>query len=100
MPEYLLELYVSGGGSAAAGAGTARVRAAADTVTAQGATVRYLRSMLVAADETCFVLLEADTAQSVQDVAVLAQVPSNRISEVAYLPDLVGAPRPRVEETP
>jgi hypothetical protein len=87
MPEYLLELYVSASGSTAAGTGADRVREAAETVTSHGASVRYLRSMFVAAEETCFVLLEADTIETIQDVARLAGVQSNRVSEVARLPE-------------
>jgi hypothetical protein len=87
MPEYLLELYVSGSGSNAAGTDADRVREAAETARSNGTSVRYLRSMFVAAEETCFVLLEAETAETVHDIAQLAQVQSNRISEVAHLPE-------------
>jgi|SRR5580698_1153906 hypothetical protein len=83
MAEYLLELYVPAGAASAAGAGAGSVRAAAETVASRGLSVHYLRSIYVAADETCFVLLEADTAETAQEVARLADVPSNRVSEVA-----------------
>jgi NAD(P)H-flavin reductase len=83
MPEYLLELYVPAGAASAAGTGAASVREAAAAVASKGTAVHYLRSIYVAADETCFVLLEAETAQIAQEVARLADVPSNRVSEVA-----------------
>jgi hypothetical protein len=94
MPEYLLELYVPAGAVSAVGTGAGSVRAAAETVASRGRAVHYLRSIYVAADETCFVLLEAETAETAQEVARLADVPSNRVSEVASDPiDLIGPPR-------
>jgi hypothetical protein len=86
MPEYLLELYVSASGSTAADRGADRVREAAEMLASHGTAVRFLRSMFVAAEETCFVLLEADNAETVHDVAQRAQVSSNRISEVTGSP--------------
>ncbi|HTW20083.1 MAG TPA: hypothetical protein VME70_07735 [Mycobacteriales bacterium] len=83
MPEYLLELYVPADGASAAGTGAGSVRRAAELVTMRGGVARYLRSIYVAADETCFVLLEAETIQTALEVARLAAVPSNRVSEVA-----------------
>jgi hypothetical protein len=99
MPEYLLELYVPAGGASAAGVGARSVRVAAETVASHGKPVHYLRSIYVAADETCFVLLEAETAQTAQEVARLADVPSNRVSEVAS--ELAGSDRwqPAAEPT-
>jgi hypothetical protein len=82
MPEYLLELYVPAGGATAAGTGAERVRDAAAALASHGRAVEYLRSIYVAAEETCFVLLEAETIETAQEVAHLAQVPSNRLSEV------------------
>jgi hypothetical protein len=85
MPEYLLELYVPADG-ANAGTGATGVREAVAEVCVLGMAVTYLRSIYVAADETCFVLLEADTADTAQEVARRAGVPSNRVSEVADEP--------------
>jgi hypothetical protein len=96
MAEYLLEIYVPAGGSTA-GAGAGNIREATETVASQGRSVRYLRSMYVAADETCFVLLESDTVDTIQAVAQLARVPFDRISEVAAMSDLVDALQPPAE---
>jgi hypothetical protein len=93
MPEYLLELYVPAGGAGTAATGAGSVREAVDRVASHGEAVRYLRSIYVAADETCFVLLEAETAQAAHEVARLADVPSNRVSEVASEPAKAGDPR-------
>jgi hypothetical protein len=57
--------------------------------------------MFVAAEETCFVLLEADTVESVHDVALIANVQFNQISEVASLPEWdVASPLPQDIEAP
>jgi len=86
MAEYLLELYVPAGGTTAASTGAGSVRDAAAIIASRGKAVQYLRSMYVAAEETCFVLLEAETAETAREVAKLADVPSNRVSEVATDP--------------
>jgi hypothetical protein len=86
MPEYLIELYVPAGRPSAAGSGAGSVRRAAETVASQGNAAQYLRSIYVAADETCFVLLEAETIETAHEVARLADVSSNRVSEVASEP--------------
>jgi hypothetical protein len=80
MPEYLLELYVPAGTVNATGDGS--FRDAAERVASRGKPVQYLRSIYIAADETCFVLLEAETIETAREVARLAGVPSNRVSEV------------------
>jgi hypothetical protein len=82
MAEYLLELYAPVGAKSGAGS----VRDAVELVAARGKEVQYLRSMYVETDETCFVLLEAETAEAAQEVARLADVPSNRVSAVVTDP--------------
>jgi hypothetical protein len=80
MPEYLIELYVPAG--AVSVAGDRSFHDAAERVASRGEPVRYLRSIYVAADETCFVLLEAETIETAREVARLVDVPFNRVSEV------------------
>jgi Protein of unknown function (DUF4242) len=84
MPEYLIEFYVPAG--SASDVGAASVRKAAEVVASHGEAARYRRSMYVAADETCFVLIDAETTTIAQEVARLAGVPASRISEVAAEP--------------
>jgi Protein of unknown function (DUF4242) len=55
-------------------------RAAADVSTA-GAPVRYLRSILLPSDETCFHLFEAPSVAAVRAAAVRADVVCTRIVE-------------------
>jgi hypothetical protein len=42
--------------------------------------VRYLRAILVPEDETCYLLFDADSADSVRAVVTQAAVPFERIS--------------------
>jgi hypothetical protein len=86
MPEYLIELYVPAAGSSSAGTGAGSVRQAVTAVAAQGNDAQYLRSIYVAADETCFVLIDAETIEIAQEVARRADVAANRVSEVASEP--------------
>jgi len=80
MPDYLLELYVARDDADLAAEDGRIVRKAAEQITLRGTNVRYRRSMFVPAEETCFVLLEADSIDAVHDTARLAGVPYDRIS--------------------
>jgi hypothetical protein len=57
------------------------LRRAAEEVSTDGAPVRYLRSILVPADETCFHLFEAPSEAAVRAAAVRADVVCTRIVE-------------------
>jgi len=80
MQEYLLELYLSRADEPAALASGERARAAARELTRRGTPVSFRRSFFVPADETFFVLFEADSADAVRDVARLASLPYDRVS--------------------
>jgi len=69
MPEYLLELYVARADAPAVEQGAARVRRAAEEYSREGTPVRYLRSLFVPDDETCFLIFEAPSAKAVREVA-------------------------------
>lgn len=58
-----------------------RLRDAADSVTRDGSAVRYVRSLLLPGDETCFHLFEADSTASVSDTTKRAGVLCARIVE-------------------
>jgi hypothetical protein len=71
MPEYLVELYsvdasVDSAGLARLGGGT---------------SVRYLRSILIAGDETCLHLVEADSVEQVAQAFRQAGLEADRIVE-------------------
>jgi hypothetical protein len=80
MPEFLLESYVSDADPDQAAQDAQRVREAARALTVRGTPVRYCRSMFVSAEETHFVLLEADSIEAVYEAARLARVTCDRVS--------------------
>jgi hypothetical protein len=72
--EYLIELYVGAADAGAVERDAERVRAAADEETRTGKPVRYLGSIFVPEDETCYLLFEADSADTVRETAVRASL--------------------------
>ena len=83
MAEFLVELYVSGAGADGADRETRRARCAAAALTAEGRPVRLVRSIFVPEDETCFLLVEAETADAVHEAANRAAVPFERVLATA-----------------
>jgi len=83
MAEFLVELYVSGAGADGADHETRRARCAAAALTAEGRPVRLVRSIFVPEDETCFLLVEAETAEAVHEAANRAAVPFERVLATA-----------------
>ena len=82
MPEYVLELYVARSDAAAMSSAARRARLAAEALTGEGTEVRYLRSIFVAEDETCFLLYEAASADTVRTAAGRAGLPFDHVAEV------------------
>lgn len=82
MTEFLVEFYLSRTDAAALGRCGGRARLAAEEQTRMGMPVRYLRSMYLPEDETCFLLYEAETAEAARRAAALAAVTVERVSEV------------------
>jgi hypothetical protein len=70
--EYLLELYVSRADDHAVEHCVDRMRLALEH---QGTPVRYLRSIFVPDDETCYLLFEAASAEAVREAAQVAGLP-------------------------
>jgi Nickel responsive protein SCO4226-like len=88
MAEFLVELYVSRIDTVGAERGARRARRAADELAREGTPVRYLRSIFVPEDETCFYLYEAATTDVVREAAERACLPVERITEALPEPDL------------
>jgi uncharacterized protein DUF4242 len=83
--EYVVELYVAREDVAALELSAERARRAAEELTREGTPVRFLRSIFLPVDETCFFLYEAASAELVREVARRAQLPFDRVAEaVAY----------------
>lgn len=81
MTEFLVELYVSRTDALAAERGSERGRLAAEELTQEGTPVRYVRSIFVPEDETCFHLYEAATADAVHEVARRAALRFERVAQ-------------------
>jgi hypothetical protein len=78
--EYLLELYVARANAVAVDQDAQRVRLAAEEHTREGTPVRYLRSIFVPEDETCFLIFEAGSAEAVKAVAERASLPFEHVA--------------------
>jgi Nickel responsive protein SCO4226-like len=83
MAEFLIELYVSRVDREAVGRDALCTRRAAAELSAEGRYVRYVRSIFVPEDETCFLLLEADTVETVHETARRAALPFERVVATA-----------------
>jgi hypothetical protein len=79
MAEFLLELYVSHSDAAAVERDAASARRAADELSLQGTDVRFVRSIFVPDDETCFLLFDAPSTAAVRAAAERAELPVDRI---------------------
>jgi hypothetical protein len=89
MTEFLVEVYLSRSGGADESA--ARARRAAEELTREGTPVQYLSSIFVPADETCFFLYQAASAEAVHEAARRASLAFERVSEAVA--ESKGAPR-------
>lgn len=83
MAEFLIELYVSRAEPGAVARSAESTRAVAEQLTEEGTPVRYLRSIFVPEDETCFLLLEAASVDAVHTAARRAELAFDRVAEVA-----------------
>jgi len=79
--EYLLETYVSRTGAEAVSACAERARRAAKWLTSQGTPVRFVRTVFVPEDETCFYIYEAASEEVVREAARGADLRIERIVE-------------------
>lgn len=89
MSEFLQECYVAAGHADAASRALVRMKAVAVESTEDGHRAHLVRSILVPRDETWFLLWEADSADTVRDVARRAGVACDRITEALDLPPLL-----------
>jgi hypothetical protein len=78
MGKYIVELYVARGDEAALERGVEHTRRTAERLSHEGMRVRHQRSLFVPADETCYMLLEADDAATAQEAATAAGLPFER----------------------
>jgi uncharacterized protein DUF4242 len=86
MANFLIELYLPRTDRAAFNCSVRRARLAADELSRQGTPVRYLHSVFVPEDETCFHLYEADSPDRVREAARCAALRFERVSEAVSAP--------------
>jgi hypothetical protein len=79
--EYLVELYVAREDGSVLELSAGRARRAAEELTLEGTPVRFLHSIFVPVDETCFFLYEAASANLVREAARRAQLPFDHVAE-------------------
>ena len=86
MAEFLVETYVAQDDGATIARRAERARDAADRLTREGTPVEFIRSIFVPADETCFYLYEASSADLVQAAARSAHLRFERVVETIAQP--------------
>jgi uncharacterized protein DUF4242 len=79
MRSYLVEVYQPRTG---AGVAADRARSAADAVSRAGTPVRYVRSIFIPEDETCFHVFESSSKEAVLAATERADFAFPRIAEV------------------
>jgi hypothetical protein len=81
MAEFLLEFYVAQTNAFAFERNEIRARIAAEELTREGSPVRFVRSIVIPEDETCFYLCEAASVDAVRQLAERAGMPVGRVVE-------------------
>ncbi len=81
MPEFLIEVYVSRRDPVAVERGEERARIAAEELAREGTPVRFLRSIFIPEDETCFYLCEAGSVHAATELAARADLSLDRVVE-------------------
>lgn len=81
MAEFLVEFYISREEGAGVGSRSEIARLAAEELTREGTPVRYVHSIYVPEEETCFFLYQAVSADAVREAAQRAALPFERITE-------------------
>lgn len=85
LARYTVELKRPHGGWSGIEAATARARGVAEEIRAEGTPVRFLRSVFVPEDESCFFLYEGPSADTVRDAAVRAELTVEHVEETIAL---------------
>ncbi|HST24523.1 MAG TPA: nickel-binding protein [Gaiellaceae bacterium] len=81
MPEYLVELYISRSNGGAVAEGAESARRAAEELGREGVRIRYVQSIFVPEEETCFFLYEAASVEAVREAARRAALPFEHVTE-------------------
>ena len=87
MSEFMIELYVSRSDRGAVLEHAERARMTAGQLRGEGSAIRLLLTIFVPEDETCFLVYEAASVDSVRRSAHLAGLPVEHIVEAFILDD-------------
>jgi hypothetical protein len=80
MAEYLLERYLVRTDPEAVRTEAVRARQAAEELRRENIPIRFVRSLYLPEDETCFYLYEAETIEQVREAARRAALPFEHIT--------------------
>lgn len=78
--EFLVETYLPKEHASELDAAVRRARTAAETLAGEGTSIRYLRSILLPDEETCFHLYRAESLRAVEEASRRAGFSSLRIA--------------------
>jgi hypothetical protein len=92
MAEFLVELFVPLQQLMTVQARLEAASEAAEEVSREGNVARYVRSIVMPEDETCFLLYEATSIEAVRAAVERVGLDAGRITETLVLPGLVGQP--------
>ena len=81
MREYLVEVYFARGSRGGMRNAVKHARKAAESLAAEGARIRYVRSIYLPADETCFHIYEALDVDCVEEASRRAGAAVTRVVE-------------------
>lgn len=81
MTEFLVELYLPRGTLSDAEQAAECARAGAEEASCGGPAVRHLQTIFLPADETCFLLYSARSADAAREAAVRSKLCVERVSE-------------------
>jgi hypothetical protein len=79
MPSYLIESYLPRSRSGELPAAVSRLRRATESLAAEGAVVRHIRSTFVPSDELCLHLFEAEDEATVGEASRRAAIEPARV---------------------
>jgi len=100
---YLVELRRPPSGWQGLQALSAHARVAAERLSAEGRPVRFLRSIFVPEEDSCFLLYEGTSAEAVGEAGRRAALEIERVAETVrleeYKPAPSGGPGPREPKT-
>jgi hypothetical protein len=81
---YLVELATPAGGWQDLQQLTSRARAGAEAMSREGVAIRFLRSIFVPEDESCYFLYEGDSIEAIGEAGRRAQLHIVRIGETLH----------------